>query len=1248
MHGFPEYFADSSGLALDLCLDKALCLDPIDPLALPDPAAPVAFPGNFPSAVFWWYGEARMTMPGLGTAKLVMALEGNFDNGLPAPGEQFAFGKIRITADTLVAGASYTVSHPYGTDILVADAGGRIDLVEKIGSFAGPGNPASFAGVSNSRIGPFLISNDPDPNKAPPPGFVGNIFVAHTVIGSPCGQNFFRIEGPGLPTGGVETDQFKILGRMIDVCGNGVLDPGEECDDGNQTDGDCCSSACIVESAQLLCDDGNPCTDEICVPGSGCQNPANSLACDDGDACTTMDTCSGGLCVGGPAPNCDDGNPCTVDSCDQLAGCQNDNISVSCDDGDACTTNDTCSNGSCIGGAPLGCNDGNPCTDDSCDSQSGCVNTDNNLACEDGDACTAGDVCLGGVCLSGGAVNCDDGNLCTDDSCNPVSGCLNVANSLPCDDADACTTNDTCNNGSCTGGAPLNCNDGNICTDDSCDGQLGCGHVDNTAPCDDGNACTLNDTCSAGGCAGGAPPNCDDSNVCTDDSCDPGTGCLNLANTGACDDGNACTTVDVCSASQCLGSVPPNCDDTNPCTDDSCDTQLGCQNINNVLPCNDGSACTLSDTCSGGICIGGAAPDCNDANVCTDDSCDPGSGCVNQANTLSCEDGDACTTNDSCSAGTCVGGPPPDCNDGNECTADSCDVVAGCLHENVSVACDDGDACTTNDTCSAGVCVGGAPPNCSDGNVCTDDSCDSLTGCVNGNNSAPCEDGSACTLNDSCSGGSCIGGAPPVCDDGNVCTDDSCVPASGCLNAPNVVPCDDGDACTTSDTCAAGTCVGGAPPNCDDGNPCTDDSCDVLVGCLHANNSLPCSDGDACTLNDLCMGGGCVGGVSPNCDDGNVCTDDSCDSGTGCVNQANTVSCDDGDACTTSDSCSAKACVGGPPADCDDGNECTADSCDPLAGCQSVNVSVSCDDGDACTTSDTCSAGICVGGLAPNCDDGNVCTDDSCDPGLGCVNADNLVPCDDGDSCTSSDSCAGGVCNGGATVNCDDGNVCTDDSCDAVSGCAHIDNTAACEDGTAWTLADQCSAGVCIAGAFGCPSDPLPGCALPVNDRKSTLLVRDNSRDSRDKLLWAWKRGAATAKQDFGDPVTTTAYRLCFYDEVSAQPALVMEQAVGSAGQCNGKPCWKETSKGFSYKDKFASNAPGISKVVLKSGGDGKALVKVKGKGEGIDMPVLPLKLDGKATMQFVRDNGQCWQADFLAPAVKNGTKLFKGKASTP
>ncbi len=53
------------------------------------------------------------------------------------------------------------------------------------------------------------------------------------------------------------------------------------------------------------CDDGNPCTDDICDAQLGCVHSNNTLSCTDGNACTTNDVCSGGVCVGGDtAPGC--------------------------------------------------------------------------------------------------------------------------------------------------------------------------------------------------------------------------------------------------------------------------------------------------------------------------------------------------------------------------------------------------------------------------------------------------------------------------------------------------------------------------------------------------------------------------------------------------------------------------------------------------------------------------------------------------------------------------------------------------------------------------------------------------------------------------------------------------------------------------------------------------------------------------------------------------------------------------------
>jgi hypothetical protein len=133
----------------------------------------------------------------------------------------------------------------------------------------------------------------------------------------------------------------------------------------------------------------------------------------------------------------------------------------------------------------------------------------------------------------------------------------------------------------CTGGKTLECGDDNPCTDDSCDPVLGCRHTNNTAACSDANACTSGDQCSGGTCHGGLPRDCEDGNPCTTNGCDPATGCTRVDNGNACDDGNACTTDDVCGGGLCRAGVPALCDDGNPCTSDSCNPVSGCTYIAN-------------------------------------------------------------------------------------------------------------------------------------------------------------------------------------------------------------------------------------------------------------------------------------------------------------------------------------------------------------------------------------------------------------------------------------------------------------------------------------------------------------------------------------------------------------------------------------------------------------------------------------------------------------------------------------------
>ncbi len=330
--------------------------------------------------------------------------------------------------------------------------------------------------------------------------------------------------------------------------------------------------------------------------------------------------------------------------------------------------------------------------------------------------------------------------------------------------------------------------------------------------------------------------------------------------------------------------------------------------------CDDGLACTLNDHCDSGQCVG-AARLCGDSNPCTDSSCDPATGeCLTTNNQAPCNDGDPCTMGDTCSAGNCLGGSGVlECTTDNECATASCQQGVGCVLElKQSGLCSDGDACTLGDHCVAGVCTPDSVVECNDHSLCTMDTC---------TDEGVCQFISVADL----------------CVDSNLCTDDSCDPDLGCVYAFNVLPCDDSNKCTFDDVCTEGACKG-APVIYDDLELCTDDSCDPLFGVLNLPNSLPCNDLDPCTVGDTCTLGHCAAGTAElDCDDHKECTNDACTPGVGCEYENNTNLCNDNSVCTLNDVCTDGSCVG-TELSCDDGNDCTDDTCDAQAGCISTLI----------------------------------------------------------------------------------------------------------------------------------------------------------------------------------------------------------------------------------------------------------------------------------------------------------------------
>jgi hypothetical protein len=221
--GFPEWYQDGAGRALQLCLSGVDNGNgPLCPLALPNPNAPIDFPGNFPNETFWFHGDATVPTTA-GTADLTTALEAAFGGGAVVNGDQISFARIRIRIDVPAPGGNYRVIHPYGVEEFanVQPGASAIDFTSAVG-VAGP--PPAFAGALAGAIGPFLTpAATPGGTPLPPidvalESFIGDPNVPGAVTGSAFATNFFRVEGPnvgGSSVNSVQTDQFRVSGQIF-------------------------------------------------------------------------------------------------------------------------------------------------------------------------------------------------------------------------------------------------------------------------------------------------------------------------------------------------------------------------------------------------------------------------------------------------------------------------------------------------------------------------------------------------------------------------------------------------------------------------------------------------------------------------------------------------------------------------------------------------------------------------------------------------------------------------------------------------------------------------------------------------------------------------------------------------------------------------------------------------------------------------------------------------------------------------
>jgi hypothetical protein len=282
----------------------------------------------------------------------------------------------------------------------------------------------------------------------------------------------------------------------------------------------------------------------------------------------------------------------------------------------------------------------------------------------------------------------NDGNLCTIDACNSITG--SISHSL------------------------INPTDGNACTNDACDSQTGIiSHIPiNT---NDGNACTIDLCNTQSGEISHAFVLIDDASVCTIDACNSSTGDITHTQIDY-NDNNPCT-IDLCDVSLGTFHIPISVSDNNACTIDDCDLVTGSIS-HSPVNVSDDNVCT-ADACNSITGITHTFENFNDNNACTNDACDPNSG--PQHFIVSADDGNLCTF-DFCDPQTGIYHVPVFIDDNNNCTVDACNSQTGLITHiddtPTFITSIDPILCYGGTTCLAINAIGGLPPYAGTGTFC--------------------------------------------------------------------------------------------------------------------------------------------------------------------------------------------------------------------------------------------------------------------------------------------------------------------------------------------------------------------------------------------------------------------------------------------------------------------------------------------------------------------------------------------------
>ena len=221
---------------------------------------------------------------------------------------------------------------------------------------------------------------------------------------------------------------------------------------------------------------------------------------------------------------------------------------------------------------------------------------------------------------------------------------------------------------------PVNIDDGNACTTDVCNSLTG--SITHISSISDGNTCTIDACNTITGVISHTPVNINDGNACTTDACNTLTGAVTHVSINT-SDGNGCTN-DICNTiTGVVTHTPKIIDDGNPCTNDACFTSTG--TVTHIaVQVSDGNACT-TDACNTVTGITHTAININDGNACTTDFCLSSTGVITHT-LINLNDNDECTYDECNTLTGSITHTPVNIDDGNICTTDGCNSVTGVYH----------------------------------------------------------------------------------------------------------------------------------------------------------------------------------------------------------------------------------------------------------------------------------------------------------------------------------------------------------------------------------------------------------------------------------------------------------------------------------------------------------------------------------------------------------------------------------------